>query len=357
MKTNFKLILSVALVTLVLSNCTKSSDPVKGKYQTGVLVANEGAFGSSNGDVTYYNASPSLLEQTIFKNINGSFPGDVLQSISIDGDNGYLVLNGSNKIEIVDDNTFKSTNTFSNNLLIQPRYLQVINGKAYISVWGAYDANFSLTNSYVLVVDTKTLQVVTSIATDPGVENLLYNGKYLFASNFNFGGSSSVSVIDPSTNKLVTNIPLTAGPSGMVIDANNKLWVITSGSSTNFVGNNDGKLYRINPSSFAIEQTIELNANPLTDLGISPDKKNLYYAVGSLVFKTDISASIAPSAPWSSTSITTLYSLGVDPKTGEVYLGDALNYSSEGKVYVYNTDGTLKTSFNAGIAPGQFIFR
>jgi YVTN family beta-propeller protein len=357
MKTNFKLILSVALVILVLSNCTKSSDPVKGKYQTGVLVANEGAFGSSNGDVTYYNGSASLLEQTIFKNINGSFPGDVLQSVSIDSDNGYLVLNGSNKIEIVDDNTFKSKNTFSNNLLIQPRYLQVINGKAYISVWGPYDTNSSLTTSYVLVVDTKTLEVVTSIATDPGVENLLYNGKYLFAANYNFGSSSTISVIDPSTNKLVTNIELTAGPSGMVIDANNKLWVITSGTSTNFVGNNDGKLYRINPSSFAIEQTIELNANPLTDLGISPDKKNLYYAIGSSVYKIDIAAASAPGTAWSSTSLTTLYSLGVDPKTGEVYLGDALNYSSEGKVYVYNTDGTLKTSFNVGIAPGQFIFR
>ncbi len=132
--------------------------------------------------------------------MNGTFPGDVLPNpITIDGDNGYLVLNGSNKIEIIDDNTFKSKSTFTDKLLDKPRYLQVINGKAYISVWGPYDANFSLTGSYVLVIDTKTLQVVTSIATDPGVENLLYNSKYLFASNNNFGGSNTVSVIDPAT--------------------------------------------------------------------------------------------------------------------------------------------------------------
>ena len=38
--------------------------------------------------------------------------------------------------------------------------LQVVNGKAYISVWGEYDSNFSLVDSYILVVDIKTLTVV-----------------------------------------------------------------------------------------------------------------------------------------------------------------------------------------------------
>jgi len=354
MKINFKSSLLIALaISFSFVSCNKSSDPVKGKYQTGVLVANEGGFGAANGDVTYYNASSTLLDQTIFKNANGTFAGDVLQSITIDGDVGYLVLNGSNKIEIVDDNTFKSKNTFTDKLLDKPRYLQVINSKAYISVWGPYDANFSLTNSYVLVVDTKTLQVTTSIATDPGVENLLYNGKYLFASNYNFGGSSTVSVIDPSTNTSVKKITLDAGPAGMVLDANNKLWVITTGT----YGGDDGKLFRVNPTSFDIEQTIDLNANPGSDLGISPDKKGIYYSVNSSVYKIDITATSAPSTAWSNTTLASLYALGVDPKTGEVYLGDALNFSSEGKAFIYNTDGTFKTFIDVGISPGQFIFR
>ncbi len=63
MKTKFKLVLWIALVSysVLFTGCSKSSDPVKGKYQTGVLIANEGAFGSANGDVTYYNASSSLI--------------------------------------------------------------------------------------------------------------------------------------------------------------------------------------------------------------------------------------------------------------------------------------------------------
>ncbi len=355
MKTNFKLTLSVALVGFFLSACNNSKDPVKGDFQSGILVANEGNFSATNGDVTYYNSSRGLLEQTIFNKVNGSFAGKVLQSVTPDGNTGYLVLNGDNKIEIVDINTFKLNNTFADPLLINPRYLQTINGKAYISTWGAFDQYYSLTKSYVLVMETKTLHLIDTIGTDLGVENLLYNGKYLFASNNNFGYSSTVSVIDPTTNKSVKKIALYAGPGGMVLDANNKLWVIAQGT---YAGN-DGKLFRINPSTFAIEQTIELGLNPANpDLAISPDKKSLYYYSGTSIYKVGIDATSAPSESWiTNAEIVAPYSLGVDPKTGDVYLGDALDYSSEGKVYVYRSDANPKTSFTAGINPGQFIFR
>jgi hypothetical protein len=55
--------------------------------------------------------------------------------------------------------------------------------------------------------------------------------------------------------------------------------------------------------------------------------------------------------------VVTPYALGVDPVTGEIYFGDALDYASPGKVYIYNSDGTFKTSIASGISPTQFIFR
>ncbi len=51
----------------------------------------------------------------------------------------------------------------------------------------------------------------------------------------------------------------------MVLDVNNKLWVISTGT---YAGN-DGKLFRVDPSTFDIEQTIDLGANPGGDIGIS----------------------------------------------------------------------------------------
>jgi YVTN family beta-propeller protein len=353
MKTKLKFFSLVALTSalLFLSACDKDKDPVKGDYQTGVLIVNEGNFSSSDGDITYYNASSGLQDQAIYNKVNGAFAGKVLQSVTLDGDIGLLVLNGDNKIEIVNSNTFKTVNTFTDQKLVAPRYAEPINGKVYISVWGPYDANFSLVDSYVLVMDFKTMQVVTTIDTDEGTENLFYNGKYLFASNYNYGASNTVAVIDPSTNTVVKNIELAAGPSGIVADANNKIWVITSSGV-------DGKLFRINPTTFAIEQTISLTENPGGDLAVSSDKKSLYYSVGNDIYKISIDATSAPTTAWvHSTDIVSLYALGADPKTGEVYAGDALNFATAGFVYVYNPDGSFKVKLNAGIDPTQFVFR
>jgi len=361
MKVNFKFSLLVVLaISFSIVSCNKSSDPVKGKYQTGVLVTNQGQFGSGNGDVTYYNPSTGTAEDAIYKNANGGvhFAGDVLQSITLDGDMGYLVLNGSNKIKIVNNDTFKYDTAFTDAKLDKPQYLQVINGKAYISVWGPYDPNYSLIKSYILVMDTKKLTLVDTITTDLGVGNLLYNGKYLFASNNNFGGSSTVSVIDPSTDKRINQFKLSAGPAGMVLDVNNKLWVITTGSSTNFVGNNDGALYRVNPSTFDVEQKINLSANPGSSIDISPDKKNIYYSVDNSIYKIGIDATTAPTSSFiNATDVVQLSTLAVNQKTGEIYIGDALNYATAGNAYVYGADGKKITSFPTGITPTQFLFR
>jgi YVTN family beta-propeller protein len=348
-----KFLLLVCAVVF-LQNCDSDDDLVKGEYQSGVLVMNEGGFGSNNATVTHFNPSSHSLAQNIFKNAGGQFAGDVLESMAMDGDKGYLVLNGSNAIEIINHNTFQSITTFTDSDLDKPRYVQVINGKAYISVWGPYDANYSLVDSYILVVDTESLSVVDKIDTDEGVENLLYYGNRLFASNYNYGASSTLAVIDPTNNTVIDQVDLAEGPAGMVLDSKNKLWVITE---VTFDGN-DGKLFRINPSTLDIEDEIELNINPDTDLAITPDKKNLIYSKGTSIYKISNTDTQAPSEAWiEATGVQELYALDVNPDNGDVYIGDALNFTSPGKVYVYNSDGTFKESFECGINPTQFIFK
>lgn len=347
-------ILLMLCVIIALPGCDSNEDPIKGEYQSGALVANEGGFLANNATVTYFNPNTDALSQNIFKNAGGLYAGDVLQSISLDGDRGYLVLNGSNAIEIVDHNTFQPIATFTDPELEKPRYLQVKNGKAYISVWGEYDSNFSLIDSYILVVDIKTLTVDAKIDTDEGTENLLLYGGRLFASNYNYGASKTVAVINTSNNLLVDQIELAEGPAGMVIDVNNKLWVITTGT---FAGN-DGKLFRIDPSTLAVEDEIELNINPSTDLTITPDKKSLVYGNGNSIYKISIAATEAPSEPWIEVDdLQTMYALDINPENGDVYIGDALDYSSPGKIYVYHSNGSFKETFESGINPTQVIFK
>jgi hypothetical protein len=240
-----------------------SDDEKEVNYESGVLIVNEGKFLAGTGTVNFYDPNTGKSVDNIFK-INDGFAGDVLQSITVSGDHAYLVLNGDNKVEVAKGKDFAPETTFTAPILDKPRYIEVVNGKGYISVWGPYEG-WNLVNSCVLVVDMETMAPLDTIYTDEGTENLLYNGEYIFASNYNYGSSSTVSIIDPTDNSLVDEIEVAAGPAGSVLDKNGKLWVITTGS-----GENDGKLFRINPSTFQVEDDIDLGVNPGGDLATTP---------------------------------------------------------------------------------------
>ena len=338
-----------------LQSCDGEDPKPAGKYESGAVIVNEGGFGSANGTLTYYDVSTGGVEQNIFRNAVGDFAGDVVQSITFSEDKGYVVINGDNKIEIVNGNTFENLGTIADVGLDKPRYVEVIGDKAYISAWGPYgDGGFSLVDSYVLVVDLNNNTVIKKIETEEGTENLLYGGKYLFASNYNFGASNSVAVIDPADNTLVKHIQLAPGPAGSVLDANGKLWVICAGD----FGSSNGRLFRINPVTLDVEGSVELNVNPDVDLGITPDKQELIYSTGKDVYKISISATVAPASElFKAADVVYNYALGVDPDTGNIWIADALNFTAEGRVYVYSNSGTLINSFTAGIGPTQLVFK
>ena len=93
-------------VVFVFSSCkkenslqqdTSNSDSII--YFTGAFIANEGDFGKSNSSVSYYSYKKDTVTEDIFTSANNRSLGDVLQSICVDGNNTYLVVNSSNKIE------------------------------------------------------------------------------------------------------------------------------------------------------------------------------------------------------------------------------------------------------------------
>jgi YVTN family beta-propeller protein len=335
-------------------SCSDDETTPKGKYDQGVIIANEGNFGNSTASVTFYDPTAQEAQQNIFAKPPLNFAGDVLQSITFKDNRGYLVLNGSNKIEVVNAGTFESINTLENSDMVSPRYIEVINGKAYISVWGPFDANFSLIDSYVLVVDVNSNAVIKKIDTDEGTENLLLVNNKLFVSNYNFGGSNTVDVINPSTNEKINQVEVDAGPASMVVDKNGKLWVLCTGSFSS----GTASLVRINPTSLAIEDKIELSASPGNDLAITPDGSSLVYHVRKDVYKISIEATEEPAQPlFTATDIVNPYALGVDPKNGDIWMGDAINFSSDGKAYIYSATGSFKSSFAVGVGPTQFLFK
>ena len=52
----------------------------------------------------------------------------------------------------------------------------------------------------------------------------------------------------------------------------------------------------------------------------------------------------------------TCYGLGVDQRNGWVYVADASDYVSRGKVYILNEKFELLKTLNSGIIPSGFVF-
>ena len=178
--------------------------------------------------------------------------------------------------------------------------------------------------------------------------------KLFLPANFNYGSSNTVAAINPSTNTLIDHIEVEAGPAGMVIDANGKLWVVCVGA-WNAV---NGQLFRINATTLEVEEEIEITGIPGIDITSTTDKQNIIYSVGSSVFSLPIAATEESDEPvFEAEEVTSLYSLTVDQTNGNIWIGDAPSFSSAGKVYIYSSTGVLSTSFNAGIGPTQVVFK
>lgn len=356
MNTFKKVLFSTAILALAfLASCNPDDEPTTkvptGEYAKGVFVVNEGNFGASNGTISFYNPTTKTAVQDLFGKANdNALLGDVVQSFHVDNLKGYVVVNNSNKLVSVDYDTFKLSDTLTTDLA-NPRYFATYKGKGFLSNWGNFDANFQLDQSYVAVIDLNTLEVTKKINTDNGTENLLVVKEHLFASN-NF--TNSIAVINPRTESLTKNIEVYFGSSEMVEDKNNKLWVLCTGT----FGGNDGRLYKIDPVSLVKEDSIMLGINPTGRLVKNKAGDELYIIQGTKAYEISITDTALPGTPFiENTDATSFYGIGVDPKTGEIYVGDSKGFQGNGTVYRYSSEGTLKGDFPVGIGPNGFVFK
>ena len=121
----------VAATLIAFSSCKKDEIvTVETENYKGVFVVNEGGFAKSNGSIGLYKPGEKKYFDA-FKKANSLPLGDVVQSMSLIGTNYYIVVNNSNKIEVVSKKDFKSVSTISTP---SPRYvLDVSYSKAYVS--------------------------------------------------------------------------------------------------------------------------------------------------------------------------------------------------------------------------------
>jgi YVTN family beta-propeller protein len=334
---------------LAIASCSKTGtspeltqveEYVKGK---GVFVLNAGNFLKGNGTLSFYSYGKSQLYNDIFYLANKRILGDVPYSMKIVGDKGYLIVNNSGNIEVININSVKALTTISG--LVSPRNMLIISDtKAYVS---------SLYSNFITIINLQNNTISGSINLRRTSEAMVLSGEKAFVSSWASG--KDIMVINTATDKVIDSISVAPEPESMVLDKNNKLWILCSGGYT---GQTLAELVVVNPVTDAIEKRLVFASKSSypTSLDINSTKDSLYY-VDNGIWKMSVQSTSLPVLPFKSAGNRNIYKVGVDPGSQRVFFTNAMDYQQNGYVLQLNSGGRLIDSCRSDIIPGAFCFK
>jgi len=279
--------------------------------------------------------------------------GDVANDMVLFGGRGYIVVNNSQKIEVISLLDQKSVGTVVIPGSKSPYKLAIVNSlKAYVT--NLYDN--SLTE-----FDPTSLQITQErILVGNNPEGIaLANGK-LYVCNSGFGADSTLSVVDPAADVVVNTISVGLSPSEIAADASGHL-VVKCDGSYNFSDPNldtPGRLVLIDSRNDVVLASVVL---PLGVYG-HPGRMTLssngygYFAGRSGVMRFDIGNGTITVNPTPFATVSA-YGLAIDDVSNRLYATDAKDYVQPGDVLVYGQNGQEITRFLAGIIPGTIVFK
>ncbi|MGN6181497.1 MAG: DUF5074 domain-containing protein [Mucilaginibacter sp.] len=344
---NLKLnLVLTAMLAIALTSCHKDKkiSPAVTPVTTGLYVLNQGLFNDNNSTLTYYSYTSKQPSTDFFGAVNGRGLGDTGNDIEIYGAKMYIVVNISSTIEVVDPYTGKSIKQikiFNGTTGREPRDIAFFKGNAYIT---SYDGT-------VAVMDTATLSVSKYITVGNDPEQLtVANGKVYVANSggLNFPNyDKTVSVIDPATNTVIKTLTVAENPQNITTDGKGHVYVLSAGNYVDV----PSSLAVIDDNNDTVTSQTNFDATIFTVIGsnayfvTSANKVGVYNTTNQSVSNANFISD--------GTSIKVPYAINADAATGEVFVTDAVDYTSNGKLYAFDKNGKLEYSFTTGINPGR----
>lgn len=338
-------------ILVIAASCSKNDQPPidPPKVTAGVYALNEGNFNGNNTTLTYFNFPSGPAITDVYKNANGSGLGDTGNDMIVYGGKLYIVMNVSSYVEVADALSAKSIkkiamkSTGSEPNPIQPRHIIAYKNKILVSSW----------DGTVAVIDTASLNIEKSIKVGANPEQMAVYGNNLYVANsggITPGYDSTVSVIDLASFTETSKIVVGKNPTAVTVDAAGNLYVGCTGNYADI----GPKLVKINPSTGKIVLSVDKAVAKLIYYN------GMLYATGGYlgaatvqtISPTDLSV-VASNIVSDGTTISIPYALAIDESNGDVYVGDAVDYASAGKVYCFDKQGKIKFSFSTGTNPNS----
>lgn len=354
---NFKKLMLVALISsLLLSSCSDSDSPIQtplGAYDDGILILNQGNFGQNNSSISFLSNDFESFEANAFNAVNPGFSlGDTAQDIGFLDEKAFVVLNVSNKIEIINRYTLEPIATI-NQGLNNPRYIAFSDNKAFVTNWGD---GMNPDDDYVAVYFLSDFSFSNNIAVSEGPERILaYDSKLFVTHKGGFNFNNKVSVINANSNQVEQTILVGDVPESIAI-ANEKIYVLSAGKPAWAETETQGKLEIFNLNTFASEAdfTFELGTHP-NHLKI--ENNEIFYTIDAQIFKTSLNFTALPTTPLIEMNPQGVYGIyGFEVHENQIFIADAGDFNSNGKIFIYNTAGDFLHERTVGITPTGFYF-
>jgi len=332
----------------------------------GFYLLNEGNMNMNKASLDYFDYATGTYRRNIYGQANPQATlglGDVGNDMAIYGSKLYAVINCSNKVEVMDVKTNKRLKVID---VRNCRYITFANGKAYVS---AYDGEVQLgevsPNGFVVEIDTLTLAITRTVQAGRQPEGVAVVGDKLYVAN---SGAYSppnyertVSVIDLNAFTKIRDIEVAPNLHRLEADAYGNLWVSSRGDHFN----EPSKLFVIDTQIDAIKKTFDTACSNFSIAGdtvyiigsefdYTTYESVISYSMINIKTETLLAGSFIPKSVGD--AIKTPYGIAVDPVSKNIYITDATDYVSPGKLYCVDKDGNTLFTVTTGDIPAHITF-
>ena len=334
----------IFLIAIIMSSCETLKDDPELLYPEGrgVFILNEGNYLAGNGSLSFYSLESGKIYDNLFSARNERPLGDIPTFMAVDGDRAFIIVNNSGTIEVIDLKTMESLETLTG--IISPRQMVISNNKGYVS---------SLMSDLIYIVDIDKMVVEGTVDIGCNSEAMVISGNRLFAANWS--GGNKITVVNLTDNTVETEINTGLEPESMVLDRNNRLWVLCTGG---YMNEEIPRIMKINASTLTVEGELEFRTvsdNP-SSLTLNKGGDTLYY-IDEGVRRMTVTATALPENAFIGTGGRLFYKLAASPWNGMIMVTDAIDWQQKGDLLIYNRNGTLVDTKQCGIIPGFMCFQ
>lgn len=370
----FSIVIPAFLLTVVTA-CRKDPQPLPSEVTRvepeptsaikGFYLVNEGNMNMNKASLDYMDLVNGIYTRNLYNQVNPEVTkglGDVGNDIGRYGSKLYVVVNVSNKVEILNVKTGKKIGQIN---ITNCRYVTFNNGKAYVSAYLGKVGDPKAPNGIVAEIDTTTLKVNRTVEIGRQPEEMAIIGNKLYVANS--GGYSppnyehTVSVIDLPSFTEIKRIEVAINLDRVKGDRYGDLYVTSRGDYYTI----PSKLFVIDTKTDQVKKVFNIAAGNLvidedyayiysTEWNYIEGKNKITYNMINVKDETIMDRKFIMDG--TEKDIKVPYGIAVNPMSKDVYVTDAKDYVSPGKLHCYSPEGRLKWSVTTGDIPAHIAF-